>query len=99
MTQKQKLQAEIVVLQDKVNILNRAPADTFNFGTVVVFASGQGGRVKWYYVKVAEETWQDMKNNSEKSLADWILNAHESNIGYFEVYELKPQPAPIYASA
>jgi hypothetical protein len=94
--QRQVLIAKIAELQAKLNILNAVPSDTFNFGTVVVFAAANN--VKWYYNKTAEETWADSKG-VEKDLATWILEARESAIGYFEVYELRVQPVPFYASA
>jgi len=80
-----------------VVILSQAPTDIYNFGTVVVFASGVSGVTKWYYLKVAEELWMDFATGTEKTLSEWILNANEANIGYFEVYVLTVAPSPIYA--
>lgn len=90
--------SQIADLQAKLAILNGVAEDTFSFGTVMVFAAGLGGATKWYYHKTQEETWvSDL--GEEKDLASWILVARESNIGYFEVYELRVQPTPFYASA
>ena len=91
--------AKITALQVQLAILNRVPPDTFTFGTTVVFASGPGGKYKWYYVKTGEETWMNFKDGTEKDLARWILAAMESDIGYFEVYVLVVQSTPIFASA
>lgn len=99
MSQRSEIQAEIASLQVQLGILNRVPTDSFNLGTVVVFAAGNSGSVKWYYNKVAEETWANSATGVEKDLAGWILETMESNIGYFEVYELKVQPTPFFASA
>lgn len=90
------IQAQIAELNRQLGILNSAPADTFPLGTVVVFNAATGS--KWYYFKVAEETWAS-KDGEEKDLASWILEAMDSNIGYFEVYKLLVSPTPIFASA
>ena len=97
MTLRDELNAEITEAQRKLAILNSAPSDTFNLGTAVVFSAANG--FKWYYVKTSEETWLDLRSGNAKDLASWILEAKDSAIGYFEVYELRPQPAPVYASA
>lgn len=93
---RQEIINQIAALQNKLAVLNSVPEDLFNFGTVVVFASPGH---KWWRVKTEEETWKDFSTNEEKSLSEWVLEAKQSNIGYFEVYELKVQPAPFYASA
>jgi len=87
-------------LEGQLVILNQAPTDTYSFGTVVVFASGNGGTTKWHYVKVGEEAWKDMTLGlkTEKSLSEWVLYAREANIGYFEVYILTVAAIPIYAA-
>lgn len=96
MGQRQVLIAQIAALQTRLDILNAVPDDLFSFGTVVVFSAANN--VRWYYHKTAEETWTS-NTGVEKDLAAWILTAKESSIGYFEVYELRVQPAPFYASA
>lgn len=99
MSLRDDLLAEQAEVNRKLAILNSAPSDTYNLGTVVVFASGAGGVNKWHYVKVNEETWKDFQSNGTKSLAEWILFITDLNVGYFEVYVLTVAPAPIYASA
>ncbi|MFY3741602.1 MAG: hypothetical protein HMLIMOIP_002060 [Candidatus Nitrosomirales archaeon] len=92
-----EIQEQIADLQSKLDIMNRVPSDTFPFGTVVVFSAASGS--KWHYLKTGEETWLNLQVNTAKDLASWILTAVESNVGYFEVYELKVQPTPFFASA
>ena len=88
----------IAKLQEELATLNQAPTDTFPFGTVVVFSAQSG--VKWYYVKKGEEIWKPLSNTgAECSLAECILTAKKSGVGYFEVYVLITQEPPIYASA
>lgn len=94
---KAEIQAQITALQVQLGILNSAPSDTFPIGTVVVFSASSGS--KWYRVKTAEETWKNLLGAAEKTLAEWILESMESNIGYFEVYVLKVQETPIFASS
>jgi hypothetical protein len=98
MTLRQDIIDQIAALQAQLSILNTAPPDTYNFGTVVVFASTGH---KWYYAKTAEETWLQLNGTSviEKSLSEWILEAKQSGIGYFEVYIMTVAPTPIYASS
>ena len=84
-------------LQTKLAILNRVPTDSFAFGTVVVFSAATG--VRWRFVKTAEETWLNLQVGGERTLAEWVLDGEESEVGYFEVYELRVQPTPLYASA
>lgn len=86
----------------KLAILNSIGEDTFPFGTVMVFNAATGA--KWYYVKIAEERWQKLGTSAiegphQRPLSEWIFYTEESPIGYFEVYELRVQPAPFYASA
>lgn len=97
MSKKTEIQAKINELEEQLAILNTAPEDTFNIGTVVLFSAT--GNKKWYRTKTGEETWRNIANNSEKSLAEWILEAIDSNTGYFEVYELRVQNSPFYTSA
>jgi hypothetical protein len=99
-TRKSDIQDRIKDLQSRLDILNRVPTDKFSIGTVVVFSSNGGSH--WYYLKTGEETWISFNKNLsgvEKDLANWILDGIESNVGYFEVYELKVQPNPFFASS
>lgn len=95
MTLLQTLQAQVAALQAQIAILQSSPSDTYNLGTVVVFSSANA---KWYYWKVAEETWESAQG-VQKPLNEWILDAKLSPVGYFEVYVLTVAPSPIYASA
>lgn len=98
MSRKTEIQDRIAKLQAQLAIINRTPSDTFHIGTVVVFSSNQN-KVHWYYAKTGEEAWLDLKDGTvEKPLADWILNAVESGIGYFEVYDMVPTNL-VFASA
>lgn len=93
------LQAQLALIQAKINILQASPSDTFPLGRIALFASNSGN-TRWYYVKVAEESWKDLNNPGiTKPLNEWILQARESGVGYFEVYEMRPQASPFYASA
>jgi hypothetical protein len=97
MSQITDLQAEIAALQARLTVLNRVPADTFFFGTVLRF---QHGATMWHYIKVEQETWADMKTGVEKDLPSWVLDALDALSGaYFEVYEVRPQPTPFFTSA
>ena len=98
MTIKEDIQTNIAKLQAELALLNSVAEDTFSFGTVVVFSSGS---TKWHYVKVAEEAWKPMGSSSvpERSLAEWVLNAVQANIGYFEVYVLTVAATPFFASS
>lgn len=97
MTRKSEIQAQIAALQTELAALNRAPSDTFSFGTVVVFSPATGA--KWYVVKTADETWKSFQDGTSKDLASWIAEGLESNVGYFEVYTMAVSGAPIFASA
>ncbi len=91
------LEAQIASLEARLAILNGAPEDTYNFGTVVVFSSANS---RWHYVKDNEESWRDMTNGGPtKPLSEWILEARESPVGYFEVYVLSVANTPIYAAS
>lgn len=102
---KEDLQAKLDSIQAKLNVVNRVPEDRFSIGTIALFSAATG--LKWYYVKIGEESWTSLKGNlpgeglpsGSKSLAAWILYAVESNIGYFEVYEMKVHPTPFFASS
>lgn len=96
---KQRLLDQKAEIDQKLSVINRVPEDTFNFGTVLVFSARTGH--KWYYVKINEETWQDKQSNdgAVAPLVDWIFDAINSNIGYFEVYVMTPAEIPIFASS
>lgn len=96
---KERIQKEIEKLQRQLEDLNKAPEDIYPIGTVIIFATAQQ---RWFIEKVAEETWQKIKqgiDRKQQSLAEWILEAEESNVGYFEVYVTQTMPEPIYAKA
>ena len=99
MTARSDLLAQKAEIDRKLGILNRVGEDTFNLGTVVVFSAASG--VHWYYRKVAEETWRDMQSQSGavSTLAEWVLEAEDANVGYFEIYALTPAQTPFYASS
>jgi hypothetical protein len=93
-SQLQELEAEKAAIEAKIAILESVPEDLFHFGTVVLFAATGG--VKWYVVKTGEELWSKLSGGAEQDLASWVLEAVESNIGYFELYELKVEETPFY---
>lgn len=95
---KSELEAEIAALEDQLAILSSVGEDTFNIGTIMVFSMANPV-AHWYYAKTAEETWLDVKSGEEQPLANWILDTVYANVGYFEVYELRAQPLPFYASS
>lgn len=97
MTLRQNLEAQVIEAQRQLAILDNIDEDIFNFGTVAVFSAPSHPR--WYYVKVAEESWKSFTNGTQKALADWIFEAEESNVGYFEVYMMTAAPDPFYASS
>lgn len=98
MTKLQELQEQIAELQAEVNILNSAPSDTYPFGTVVRFVANSN-TTKWHYIKTSEETWLSMEASSSRSLSEWILDAVNSDIGYFEVYLLTVAGSSFYSHA
>jgi len=100
MTRKADITAQIASLQSELNTLNRVPDDTFNLGTVLVF-SANSNSVHWYIRKTGIEAWTSMNLTPTvtKDLSSHIADALESSIGYFEVYELRVQPTPFFASA
>lgn len=98
MTKKQDLLDQIAELQAEVNILNTAPSDTYPLGTVVRFVANSN-TIKWHYIKTSEETWLSMESSISKSLSEWILDAVDSSIGYFEVYLLPVADTPFYSHA
>jgi hypothetical protein len=102
MSRKTEIQSEIASLQAKLNILNRVGDDTFNLGTVLVFAA-KNNTVHWYIRKTNIDTWISMTTANptpilSKDLFSFISDALESDIGYFEVYELRVQPNPFFTS-
>jgi hypothetical protein len=96
MPSKAELQAQITLLQAQLAQLNSIPEDTFPFGTIAIISYGPGGVGKYYRVKVEEETWKNLVNSDEKSLSEWIVEAIDSNIGYFEVYVAVAEEVPFY---
>lgn len=96
MSKRTEIQAQITNLQAQLAVLNSVPEDTFHFGDVAIFASNTA---KWHYIKVDEEAWRPINGGAERPLSEWILNNKDANIGYFEVYIMKPQASPIWASA
>lgn len=94
MGRRQDIEAHIAHYQEQLAKLNRMPEDRFNIGTMMVF-SAQGG-TKWYIRKVAEEAWTKLNSSHQNDLAGWIFEAEETG-SYFEVYEMRTQPQPIYA--
>ncbi len=104
MTKKAEVQAEIDKLQAKLNKLNRIGNDNFVLGTVLRFAANQN-TVKWHIIKVTEELWVYIgsglagSTTNNGTLEDFILEALDSGVGYFEVYELKTQPNPFYTES
>lgn len=99
MTKRADLQKQIDKAQAQLNTLERVPEDKFPFGTVAVFSTAEG--IKWYIVKVAEEAWRNMlTGNSTRTLEDHILEAVENeDTEYFEVYILKAESQPFFASS
>lgn len=85
--------------QAQLTVLNRVGSDTFSIGTIMLFSAASGA--KWYYVKIAEETWASLRggNPGTKALEEYVLDAVNSEIGYFEVYEVSIKPAPFFTSA
>ncbi len=100
MTRKTDITAQIASLQSELNTLNRVPDDTFNLGTVLVF-SANSNTTHWYIRKTGVEAWTSMNISPPvtKDLSSFVADALESNVGYFEVYELRVQPTPFFASA
>jgi hypothetical protein len=95
---REDLQAQLDATQRKLNLLNGFPEDTYNLGTVIVMAAGPQGMVKRYFVKVEEETWTDIKTNTQNDLASWIMQAIDAPTGYFEIYKMTPGATPIYSA-
>ena len=99
MSRKTDITNQIAALQTELAALNRVPDDTFNVGTVLVFASA-GNTRHWYIRKTAVNTWMSLTSvPTSGEMLSFISDALESDTGYFEVYELRPQPAPFFASA
>lgn len=100
MTRKNEINTQISKLQNELTALNRVADDTFNVGTVMVF-SAKNNTVHWYIRKIAVDTWTAMEASGSlsKDLASFIADALESDVGYFEVYELRVQNNPFFTSA
>lgn len=94
MGRREEIEGQIAKYQKQLANLNRMPEDRFSIGTMMVFSSESA---KWYIRKVGEEAWTKLNSSTQTDLAGWILEAEESNVGYFEVYEMRTQPNPIYA--
>lgn len=99
-SKRQELQQAIDQLNAQLTILNSVPTDSFPVGTVVVFSSNNNTR-HWHYRKLVNELWTPMAYNSKKELPleEWILQAKQTDIGYFEVYVLTVAETPFYASS
>lgn len=92
-----EIQAQIAALQAKLAILQSVEEDTFPIGTIALFAAN-AGNTKWYYRKVAEETWAKVVGTGEKPLREWVYEAKTLPMGYFEVFILQVPVTPFYAS-
>jgi hypothetical protein len=75
------------------------PEDTFNLGTVALFAS-HGNTVHVYYRKIGEELWKKLSGtDTPKPLSEWIFERKTTDPGInFEVYIMAPGNSPIYAT-
>ncbi len=93
---REDLQAQLAEVQGQLAILDNIPEDTFNFGTVLIYAPATGAKA--YYVKTGEEIWTNIKSGLTNDLASIIFNFKTASIGYFEIYEMRAESAPIYAS-
>lgn len=101
MPRRDEIQREIEKLERKLALINRIPEDTFPFGTVALFSANEN-QTKWFIRKVEEEAWLGLTptvDAVEKTLADWIMEALESEIGYFEVRILDVPNHPFFASS
>lgn len=96
MGRKKELEDQIALLQAKLNEFNNTPEDIYPLNTVVVFSFSNQRKI--HYSKTAEELWRKLGTGTTKSLADWIIDTKELDAGYFEVYVLKTEETPIYAS-
>lgn len=94
------LQAQLADIQAKIALFSTFPEDTYNFGTLVLFAS-QNNTKHTYYRKNAEESWKPLKGTDPaQPLAEWLYKFKtEQPDEYFEVYVMSPGNLPIYASA
>ncbi len=94
---RQEIIDEIAELQALLARYDAVPEDNFNFGTIIRIAANQN-LTKWHLLKVAEDTWKYLGGQAEKSLQEWILQAIDQNLGYFEVYVLEAQENPIFVN-
>ncbi len=95
---------ELILERDALNaqiaLFQTFPEDTFDIGTIALFASNSN-TVHVYYRKVAEESWKKLSGtDSPKPLSEWIFSLKVLDPeNYFEVYIMAPGNTPIYASA
>lgn len=98
MNRRERLQIQIDELNGQLAFLNRIPEDKFPIGTILVFSASHAE--DWYILKTAEGTWKNFTRNTiTRSLAEWIEEENNADVEYFEVYELKVQPTPFFASS
>ncbi len=89
---------KIAELQLLLGRYDATPEDVFHFGTIIRIAANNN-MTKWHIIKTAEDTWRYLGGNGvERTLAEWILQATDSDLGYFEVYVLEPGSIPIYVN-
>lgn len=77
------------------------PEDSYNLGTVALFAY-QSNTQHIYYRKTGEELWKPIASPATggKPLSDWIFGFKTSFPSEnFEVYIMAPGNTPIYATA
>jgi hypothetical protein len=98
MTLRDDLVAKKNRIEKQLTILDRVGEDTYPIGTIVLFSAESGD--KWYYLKVDEESWRYLSSVTGivKQLRQWVLEAEQSGIGYFEIYKLLPDKTPFYVS-
>ncbi len=87
--------AEIQRYELMLQRYDSVPEDMFNFGTIIRIAANNNV-TKWHLIKDGEESWRYLDGNGSKTLAEWILEAIDVGLGYFEVYVLSPGNTPIY---
>lgn len=98
------LRDELIAKKDRIDkqlsIIDRVGEDKFPIGTIALFSANTGD--KWYYIKTGEEEWRYLHASTTrgivKQLREWILEAEQSGIGYFEVYRLLAADTPFYSS-
>lgn len=86
---KSDIEKEIAQLQRKLDRLNDVPADTFAIGSILLLKAANR---EWYIRKVATDAWiSSAVGGEERAVQEHILRAEESNIGSFDVFELRPR--------